>query len=147
MSGQLDVTDSADLTYLSSQERDDLLQQILNLWISALGSAHTGGLKIRFISESSSASGGRTVTYAISGSTATRSASISQLTSTVHQSFGGLRAKLSGSFGGGSKTVQISGSSSWTVTGGGSMSGSLSGGNQGCWDAGLGCWDAGMLGC
>ncbi|OWA49980.1 hypothetical protein BV898_14512 [Hypsibius exemplaris] len=106
-----------------------------------VGSANTGGLKIRFISESASASGGHTVTYAISGSTGTRSASISQLLSTVRQSFGGLRAKLSGafgggSFGGGSKTVQISGSSSWTVTGSGSKSGSFSGQKQ-CF--GLGC--------
>jgi len=114
----------------------------LNLWISALGSANTGGLNIKFVSESGSGSR-RTVTYIITGSTGVRSVTTAQLIQTVHQSVGGLRSRVtvggSGSFGsggslqfggGGSQTIQIggggfqtqqiSGGGSWTVTGSGS---------------------------
>ncbi|OWA49981.1 hypothetical protein BV898_14513 [Hypsibius exemplaris] len=69
--GQLTLTDNLQLTYKNTVERDALLQKILLLWIEALGSANTGGLKIEFISEKPSPSGDGSfiVSYRITGTT------------------------------------------------------------------------------
>ncbi|OWA50938.1 hypothetical protein BV898_15439 [Hypsibius exemplaris] len=89
-SDELNVTDSAELAYTTPQERDDLLQQILNLWINALGPFNIGALRITFISELGSGSNGaHTVSYSVTGRTANRTITPQQLTEAVHTDIGG----------------------------------------------------------
>ncbi|OWA49977.1 hypothetical protein BV898_14509 [Hypsibius exemplaris] len=94
-SDQLDVSDSAELTYTTTAERDDLLQQILGLWGNALGSAYiAGGLQIRYIRDMALSGGRRNVFYGISGQTRRRTVPVLQLQDVVHRGFFGLRPRV-----------------------------------------------------
>ncbi|OWA49976.1 hypothetical protein BV898_14508, partial [Hypsibius exemplaris] len=94
-SDELNVIDSAELAYTTPQERDDLLQQILNLWINALGPFNIGGLRITFVSELGSGSNGaHTVSYSVTGRTANRTITPQQLTEAVHTDIG--RSRING---------------------------------------------------
>ncbi|OWA49984.1 hypothetical protein BV898_14516 [Hypsibius exemplaris] len=85
-SSSLTLTDTVDMIYASTEERDALLQRILYLWITALGSADIGELKIAFIRETESCFGGHIVTFKVSGKIGKLSGSAKELLAKIHQS-------------------------------------------------------------
>jgi hypothetical protein len=82
-SSVLDISKPIVLTYKSNAERDNLLQQILTSWKSALGGADVQNLKISFVDAKPMSVGHHTsqVTYRITGS-ASSSADVSSVTTT-----------------------------------------------------------------
>ncbi|OQV13524.1 hypothetical protein BV898_12270 [Hypsibius exemplaris] len=86
--GRLEVTDDAELAYKNAGERSGLLQQILTLWIEALGSVTIDGLAIAFVKEIRFGRGTNLVTYSVTGQLSgqqTTSTNWKQLLNTVHK--------------------------------------------------------------
>ncbi|OWA54184.1 hypothetical protein BV898_18598 [Hypsibius exemplaris] len=89
--GRLHVTDVAEFSYSNNQARDAILQQILGVWNTALGSANSGGLRIDFVSQILSGNGGFIVTYSITGTTGKLTVTPKQLVDLVHTSISASR--------------------------------------------------------
>ncbi|OQV13525.1 hypothetical protein BV898_12271 [Hypsibius exemplaris] len=87
--GQLNVTDHADIIYSTTAQRDAMLQKILNLWSSSLGSANMNALNITFISAMESCEGGHVVAYRIAGKIGKIPMTGRQLLNSIHKSIEG----------------------------------------------------------
>ncbi|OWA49979.1 hypothetical protein BV898_14511 [Hypsibius exemplaris] len=97
-SQQFETTDSISITYTSTTERDNILQQFVAFWTTALSSFQVTTVKITFVSEgaaSSSSSSYKLVTYKVTASySGSNKPDADTVKTTVHQAI--QTAKLTG---------------------------------------------------